>query len=1436
MSAEVAPSGDVYASASQVARLEEIVLQQQQQIASLLNERTLFQQDFKTFLDQQLQRAAGQRGAKGHEAMSTHTFLTTELTSAVQQIRNELQGVIQESIPLKKLQALEQRLLAKPTASADLQSLAVRISHLESRPQVQVHHPHPTPSPSLTSSEEFQRLQQHVAHLEDLLLKEVQKAHKTASGKTGELGAPLQRLQAQVNQLLVDVQQSKALDGQKLAEALLTTKMKAFKEEIGAALEAKASNTELERIQQTVDRIEAFSRDVQINVLQVSNAQQNLDKDLREQFSEARWSVVSNGIKAAAKATLDEQQASMKAYVEDQHTKALEQIAKAEQITKQLDTDVRKQYGPEMLQRHLQTLQTTLQTDQQTQHQTFQTQITSQLTDMAQQIQSHRQHSLDVAADIKSQLQASELAKRYKAFEETLIKHESTFASFQKRYDAVGSKLEEQVRKAEAIQNDVSDQILGLEQSLTAMAQTIRAEQQQMRQQITSYATQWKHALDEQFKQYASEVQNLKDALQTTAQEIETTKGTWKEEQAKWSQEGTTLHTQAQQTLKTWMEQQESYLYGRVADMSGRLQSLQTTVEHQNEDVKRLISDETLQQFVSEIERRVRHTQDEWGQRRVLELGLKFSEYEKTLQQTATEIQDRQASYGEEVRTTLRNLQTQQDTLLHKAILDTRGEVREIAKRCDTTVQESLDSLKLLVNDVQALQEAYRTQTDRAVKEEDYKAFQSQVQKQFEGFRTDTNSRLFHALTQYKTEATQMLTQLKESQHILTKMVSEESLAVHIQTIETQVRNDLNSWQKTVQSSIRAQQTTISDSFDSLRNVFDTLESSLYSSLSEGLVEGRRMLDLRGAEFKTQIEEVIQRVYEKGHVLETTVQTRLDSSLSHLRRDFLNGIQTVLDMKESSAKIEERLRRQLDEAMTQEKYAEYQKALESRIHDVLTTTQTTLETVQHQCTEAVKHELEQMNAQSKSWAQMFSENRLRQFVEAIEKRLRAQQENWTARRKEEFQESFQSMKQMIDTYTHTSETSMTISLRTEATLRTALEKIEKDLQEKQSMVVLTHTKALERVQADVDSKLQEYDVRWEKKQSRIDEQVSGWIKQILAVQSQQRTDLTEQVQSHQTDMNTFKSSFRETVSRTVANFDRTIDTILTKIEQQRGDYLQLMALVKEIQNTTQRSTSDQREVQLVSSTSFSSESEMLRRTTWMEDERVKPTKLQGRTKCFYTALIGVPGQQTDTLSKIPKLDGWDCICFTNLPQPETTGWTIVPVTYTGTQPAVEAKKYKWLSHNFLAEYDIVVWVDAYLAPSNQNMPILNQILTTMIQANLLICHRPHTERKCIWQECDAVVKSKRDTEPNVARVRKLLQDGKMPTNWGLFDTNILIRFHKHEAVQTISEAIFKQISTVSSRDQLAVTLQYYTMGFKAFTTQPLSNLVTRTGTHIRIAV
>jgi hypothetical protein len=219
------------------------------------------------------------------------------------------------------------------------------------------------------------------------------------------------------------------------------------------------------------------------------------------------------------------------------------------------------------------------------------------------------------------------------------------------------------------------------------------------------------------------------------------------------------------------------------------------------------------------------------------------------------------------------------------------------------------------------------------------------------------------------------------------------------------------------------------------------------------------------------------------------------------------------------------------------------------------------------------------------------------------------------------------------------------------------------------------------------------------------------------------------------------------------------------------------------------------------------------------------------TKCFYTALLGKESD-VDTLADFEKIPGWDYICFTNLDFPKHRGWKFIKVE-AGMNPVLVAKHYKWMSHLYLGDYDVVVWMDAYMSPNPVFSELFKHWIVSMREQGVAIAHRPHDTRKCIWEECSAVIEHRRAKPEDVSKVLRNLEAIRMPKEYGLYDTNVVIRFHKLTILQHIAEEIFSALQDCT-RDQLAVTMIYYKNNFTSIQLQNLIRAFNKTGEHRRI--
>ena len=79
----------------------------------------------------------------------------------------------------------------------------------------------------------------------------------------------------------------------------------------------------------------------------------------------------------------------------------------------------------------------------------------------------------------------------------------------------------------------------------------------------------------------------------------------------------------------------------------------------------------------------------------------------------------------------------------------------------------------------------------------------------------------------------------------------------------------------------------------------------------------------------------------------------------------------------------------------------------------------------------------------------------------------------------------------------------------------------------------------------------------------------------------------------------------------------------------------------------------------------------------------------------------------------------------------------------------------------------------------------------------------HPQRNCIYKEVDAVIKLKKDTLENVTpQIERYKEEG-FPENYGLLQSNILIRKHNNADCIKLMECWWEELKNGSHRDQLS---------------------------------
>nr|WP_319512547.1 glycosyltransferase domain-containing protein [uncultured Draconibacterium sp.] len=187
-------------------------------------------------------------------------------------------------------------------------------------------------------------------------------------------------------------------------------------------------------------------------------------------------------------------------------------------------------------------------------------------------------------------------------------------------------------------------------------------------------------------------------------------------------------------------------------------------------------------------------------------------------------------------------------------------------------------------------------------------------------------------------------------------------------------------------------------------------------------------------------------------------------------------------------------------------------------------------------------------------------------------------------------------------------------------------------------------------------------------------------------------------------------------------------------------------------------------------------------------------------KVIYTCLTG----HYDHLESPQDINpDWDYICFTdNIKIKNDSIWQFRPLPYT-TNDKLRTSRYPKLNpHKVLGEYEISVWIDA-------NLLILNSSFYNVIEHHLseghLIAVTKHPVRNCVYNEAEACIREGRDKKHVVNKQIRYLRDQGFPSNYGLFENNIILRQHNSEKVKKQSETWWNLYQRFSKRDQLSLT-------------------------------
>jgi hypothetical protein len=178
--------------------------------------------------------------------------------------------------------------------------------------------------------------------------------------------------------------------------------------------------------------------------------------------------------------------------------------------------------------------------------------------------------------------------------------------------------------------------------------------------------------------------------------------------------------------------------------------------------------------------------------------------------------------------------------------------------------------------------------------------------------------------------------------------------------------------------------------------------------------------------------------------------------------------------------------------------------------------------------------------------------------------------------------------------------------------------------------------------------------------------------------------------------------------------------------------------------------------------------------------------------CLYTAIFG----DYETLKEPVFNDNLDYVCFTDNLMLKSNVWKIIYVEKsTKYLPSFAYKKLKCLSHKYLAEYDVTIWLDANFVVIDKNY--LSKMLLQFKSNKLMLCKHvclAGMARNCAYEEGKHSLHY-----PKYAceQINRQMEDYRtvynFPVNYGLFQSGFLMRNNRDEEVIKFNNLWFEEI-------------------------------------------
>lgn len=940
------------------------------------------------------------------------------------------------------------------------------------------------------------QLEARLENLEKQLFQIASKNHRTMYRQTEE-AAPLAKLESRINILDSEFQQFRGVDPKRLIDALVAQHNTNFRQEIEERLATRASEEELLQFQKDIFRIEAFTRETQVNVFSLKSKLEGLGADLESRFTEQRWSALEASLQKAAENKQEQLQKDLLTNQRNQEEQVGTKLKAVQSLLTVLEKEVRTQYGPEMLQEHMQTLEKSLTTTVRSSLADATQQLTAKVTNYEGQTQALRQLVLEAVADMKQELQGAALQARFKAYEDRLAEQEERYKTLGQQYANLEAHLKRQTTAAQERQSDLYQE---LEQT-QAHIKELDAKATLAQQQVAAAYAKWLKDREQSFDIKYGQTEAALSTLQGRALALEEELGMAFQQRKAYEETWKTQYAALQKTLEdkftAWTDDKTVYLTGRVVDLTQQLQSTINLTKLHQRRVDELLAEENIRGFVTAIETKVRTTHEEWAQRRNTEFSLKFDTYGKQINAAYSQLEtDRQQAQRDKDEL-MRTLKLAHKEEVAKTLNQFSAKAEHISADLQKDVKAGIQDVDRIKAEILALQETYKQQTQEAITAEKYTEFQEALKKEIRRTFADNQTALYMKHQEYKAQATEILQMAKDQEIRLNTMFSDQALIQHMREVETKVLKSTEDWRTRTQAA------------------FDYETATTRKQLSDWSATQKQELD----------------IYVK-------------QTLDKLHADFTGGLAKLEATHTNVEAMRSTLQSQIDEALTRERYQEFQRSLKMQLDAWFQQRQTLIETLKADLTTKTTASVQALENQVLLWREMLSEERLRTFIDTIERKLKTHQDQWTTRRSQEFTERYEAFSSKVADYKASIEDASKAFKISETALYNSYSKTEAKLQQSLSSWLSDKNASLETLVNKSIASLQTAEGSWKTKEAALDSQLEVWKKQL-------GTSLQTSFTNLKSDLQLTKDALHTKIAELQTDFQKQFSLSLDAANQQR---------------------------------------------------------------------------------------------------------------------------------------------------------------------------------------------------------------------------------------------------------------------------------------------